>query len=404
MSTAGTPFLPYGRQSIDDDDIAAVSEVLRGNWLTTGPAVESFEAALAQTCGAGHAVACANGTAALHLSVLAAGLGPGDKAIVPSVTFLATANAAHYVGAEVVFADCNPDSGLMEAAHFAEALERAGPAVKAVLPVHLAGQCADLPAIRELAKSHDITVIEDAAHAIGSFYRRGGNAALPIGCGADSDFTCFSFHPVKTMTMGEGGAVTTNDPELAARLRRFRSHGMTRDPGEFTNSGLAFMHDGTANGWYYEMAEPGFNYRATDFQCALGLSQLTKLPRFAERRREIVARYDERLAPLAPRLRPLARNADCTPAWHLYVVLIDFAGLSLERGKVMQALHAAGIGSQVHYIPVHQQPFYQAQHPGLRLPGAESYYARALSLPLFPDMQDSDVDRVVDALRACIPA
>ena len=397
-------FLPYGRQTVDDDDIAAVAEVLRGDWLTTGPAVDQFEAALAETCGAGHAVVCSNGTAALHLAVLAAGLGPGDKAIVPSVTFLATANAVHYVGAEVVFADCDPDSGLMEAAHFAEALERAGPGVKAVLPVHLAGQCADLPAISALACPHDIVVIEDAAHAIGSRYRRGGNEELPIGCGADGLLACFSFHPVKTMTTGEGGAVTTNDAALAERLRSFRSHGMTRDPATFENRELAFSANGAPNDWYYEMAEPGFNYRATDFQCALGLSQLEKLPHFVERRRELVARYDGLLAALAPQVRPIARNSDCLPAWHLYVVLIDFDGLGLERGEVMRRLRAAGIGTQVHYIPVHLQPFYRRQNAGLRLPGADAYYARALSLPLFPEMTEADVERVVDALRNSLRA
>jgi UDP-4-amino-4,6-dideoxy-N-acetyl-beta-L-altrosamine transaminase len=404
MSPQAAPFLPYGRQDVDEDDIAAVARVLRGNWLTTGPAVESFEAALAETCGAGQAVVCANGTAALHLAVLAAGLKPGDKAIVPAVTFLATANAVHYVGAEVVFADCDPTSGLMEASHFAEALERAGPGVKAVLPVHLGGQCADLPAIGALAKRQGITMIEDAAHAIGSLYRRGGNQDLPIGCGADGDMACFSFHPVKTMTMGEGGAITTNDPQLAERLRRLRSHGMSREPGDFENADLAWMRDGTPNEWYYEMAEPGFNYRATDFQCALGLSQLGKLSGFVERRRHLVARYDSLLKPLAPQVRAISRNADCTPAWHLYVVLIDFAGLGLERGQVMQRLRAVGIGTQVHYIPVHQQPFYRRQNGGLGLPGAERYYAQALSLPLFPGMNDADVDRVVNALHDALNA
>ncbi len=402
MTAPTAKFLPYGRQSVDDDDIAAVAEVLRGDWLTTGPAVERFEAALQETCDARHAVVCANGTAALHLSVLAAGLGPGDKAIVPSITFLATANAVHYVGGEVVFADCNSDSGLMEAAHFAEALERAGPGVKAVLPVHLAGQTADLPEIAALARRRGITVIEDAAHAIGSRYRCDGNRDLPVGCGADAALTCFSFHPVKTMTMGEGGAVTTNDDTLAASLRRLRSHGMTREADDFQDRELAFMSDGSANDWYYEMPAPGFNYRATDFQCALGLSQLAKLPRFVARRRELVELYDRLLRPLAPKVQTLARNPRSLPAWHLYVVLIDFAALDLERGQVMRRLRSAGVGTQVHYIPVHRQPFYRQQAPGLTLPGAERYYARALSLPLFPDMSDSDAEHVVEAVDACL--
>lgn len=399
MSPASAAFLPYGRQQIEEDDIAAVAEVLRGDWLTTGPAVDRFETALARTCGAGHAIACANGTAALHLAVLAAGLGPGDKAIVPSVTFLATANAVHYVGGQVIFADCNPETGVMEPEHFAAALERAGPGVKAVLPVHIGGQSADLSGIAALARRHGILVIDDAAHAIGSRYRRGGNQDLPIGCGEDADLTCFSFHPVKTMTMGEGGAVTTNDPARAQALRRLRSHGMTREPAEFQNAELAWMADGSANDWYYEMAEPGFNYRATDLQCALGLSQLAKLPRFVERRRQLVALYDRLLQPLAPQVRSVARYPDSIPAWHLYVALVDFAGLGLERGLVMRRLRDAGIGTQVHYIPVHRQPFYRRQNPDLDLPGAERYYAQALSLPLFAGMDDADVARVVDALR-----
>ena len=290
----------------------------------------------------------------------------------------------------------------MEASHFEAALQRAGQGVKAVLPVHMAGQCADLPAISELARQHGMTVIEDAAHAIGSRYRRGGNDLMPIGCGADSDLTCFSFHPVKTMTMGEGGAVTTNDTRLAERLARFRSHGMSRDAGSFQNPDLAFAGDGSPNDWYYEMAEPGYNYRATDLQCALGLSQLAKLTRFVERGRELVARYDRLIATLAPHVRPIARNPDCLPAWHLYAVLIDFAGLGLERSTVVRKLREAGVGCQVHYIPVHLQPFYRRKNPNLRLPGAETFYARTLSLPLFPGMADADVDRVVTALHDCL--
>lgn len=396
------PFLPYGRQTVDEDDIAAVAEVLRSDWLTSGPLIERFESALAEACSAEHAVVCANGTAALHLSTLAAGLGPGDKAIVPSTTFLATANAVHYVGAEVVFADCNPDNGLMEVDHFAEALERAGPGVKAVLPVHLTGQCADMQSIGDLARRHEITVIEDAAHAIGSRYRRDGNEDVAIGSGKDADLACFSFHPVKTMTMGEGGAVTTNDLRLAERLRRFRSHGMTRNPEEFESNELAWATDGSANDWYYEMAEPGFNYRATDFQCALGLSQLAKLPNFIEQRRHLAARYDSLLRSLHPLAQPIERNPSCIPAWHLYVVLIDFAELGMERSQIMRRLRTAGIGTQVHYIPVHLQPFYKRQGKSLSLPGAERYYARALSLPLFPGMHDGDVDRVVEALHDCL--
>jgi UDP-4-amino-4,6-dideoxy-N-acetyl-beta-L-altrosamine transaminase len=402
MSAASAPFLPYGRQLIEEDDIAAVAAVLRGDWLTTGPAVAAFEAALCAATGAAHAIACANGTAALHLAALALELAPGDRVIVPSVTFLATANAVRLAGGEVVFADCDADSGLMEAAHLDGALARAaaqpGGPVKAVFPVHLTGQCADLPAIAALAGRHGIVVADDAAHAIGSRYRTAAGAASPIGDGRLAAMTSFSFHPVKTIAMGEGGAVTTNDDRLAARLRRLRSHGMVREAGLLENDALAFDADGAVNPWYYEMPGIGLNYRVTDLQCALGLSQMKKLERFVARRRALADRYDRRLAALAPLVRPIARSAAAEPAWHIYPLLIDFAAAGVSRAKVMDGLKAAGIGSQVHYIPVHLQPYYRRRYGALSLPGAERYYARTLSLPLYAALEDSDIDRAVEAL------
>ena len=387
-------FLPYGRQLIEEDDIRAVCEVLRGDYLTTGPAVGRFETALAKTVNAKHAVVCANGTAALYLAANALGLGPGAKIIVPSLTFLATASAPYLGGAEIVFADVDPDSGLMRPQDLAEALGRAGRA-DAVFNVHLNGQCGALEDIAELARANGLKIVDDACHALGAAYIANNGTGSLIGENAFCDLSVFSFHPVKAIAMGEGGAVTTNDPDIADRLMRMRNHGMTRDAGEFANVRGAFAADGRPNPWYYELVEPGFNWRANDIQCALGLSQLAKLDRFLGRRRALAAVYDELLAPYTPRLRPVARQKSCLPAWHLYAVQIDFPSFGLTRAHFMRALAEEGIGSQVHYFPVHRQRFYAERYGVALLAGADRYYARALSLPFFASMNEDDVARVV---------
>jgi len=379
-----TPLLPYGRQTIEDDDIAAVAEALRGDFLTTGPTVAAFETAFAETVGARHAVACANGTAALHLAMLALDVQPGEVVIAPSITFLATANCARYVGGEVVFADVDPDTGLMTRETLAEALGRVGDRrLRAVLPVHLRGDVADLPGLAELAAEAGAVLVEDAPHALGSTATF-GNVAERVGDARHSAMATFSFHPVKTIATGEGGMVTTNDPALDARLRIMRSHGMVRPEG--------------SDPWWYEMPEPGFNYRLPDILCALGLSQLAKLPRFIDRRRALAARYRAALAPLAPVVRAAVRPAWSDPVLHLMVALIDFEAAGVTRRQVVEALKARGVGSQVHYIPVHRQPYYASRYGALDLPGAEAWYARCLSLPLYPGMADEDVDKVVAAL------
>ncbi|WP_282611377.1 UDP-4-amino-4,6-dideoxy-N-acetyl-beta-L-altrosamine transaminase [Pelagibius sp. Alg239-R121] len=395
--------IPYGRQSIDEDDIAAVAEVLRGDFLTGGPAVGRFEAALAETVTAPHAIACANGTAALHLAVLALDLGPGDVVVVPSVTFLATANVVRFVGAEVLFADVDPDSGLLTAETLRTALARADDPslVRAAIPVHLNGQACDMGEIASVAAEYGFALIEDACHALGGAYAADGKRAL-VGAAPLSAMACFSFHPVKAIAMGEGGAVTTRDPELARRVARLRSHGMTREPGAFSQQDEARDPEGRTNPWYYEMAEPGFNYRACDLQCALGESQLRKLGAFLARRRTLAARYDTLLASLANVVRPVPRLSSADDGWHLYPVLIDFPALGLSRAEVMTRLKDAGIGTQVHYIPVHRQPYYRGLYPGLSLPGGDAYYERCLSLPLFPAMNDNDVDTVVNALAGIL--
>ncbi|WP_374469511.1 UDP-4-amino-4,6-dideoxy-N-acetyl-beta-L-altrosamine transaminase [Phenylobacterium sp.] len=379
--------LPYGRQTIEDDDIAAVAEALRADFLTTGPRVEAFERAFAERVGAAHAIACANGTAALHLAMLALRLGPGDRVVAPSITFLATANCARYVGAEVVFADVDPDTGLMTPATLREALARADGPVKAVLPVHLRGDACELPALAAVAREAGAVLVEDAPHALGTTTHFGG-ATETIGDVRHSAMATFSFHPVKTIATGEGGMVTTNDPALASRLRTLRSHGMLRPEG--------------AEPWWYEMPEPGFNYRLPDILCALGLSQLRKLDRFATRRRALSAAYREALAPLAPVARPAAQPAWSDPVLHLMTVLIDFERAGRSRLDVVEALRARGVGSQVHYIPVHRQPYYRERYGELSLPGAEAWYGRCLSLPLYPGMQDGDVRTVAEALGAAL--
>lgn len=392
-------FLPYARQCIEADDIAAVTGVLKSDWLTTGPAVADFEERFAERLGAAHAVSCSSGTAALHLASLALGLEPGGKVVVPAMSFSATANGARHAGAEVIFADVDPDSGLMGAAEFSAALDRAGDApVKAVFPVHLNGQCADPAAIAAIAGDRGIAVIEDACHAIGADYDADNGGSHAVGACAHSDMAMFSLHAVKTMAAGEGGVLTTNDGALAGRLRLLRSHGITREAGDFRDAELAFGPDGTVNPWYYELRELGLNYRLTDIQCALASSQLAKLDRFVARRRALAERYDGLLEPLAPLVRPVARNPDCRPAWHLYAVLIDFAAAGMARGRLMGALREAGIGTQVHYIPIHLQPYYRQRYGEQSLPGAMAYYQRCLSLPLFPAMAMGDVDRVAEAL------
>jgi UDP-4-amino-4,6-dideoxy-N-acetyl-beta-L-altrosamine transaminase len=378
------PLLPYGRQTIEDDDIEAVAQALRADFLTTGPTVERFETAFAETVGARHAVACANGTAALHLAMLALDVQPGEVCIAPAITFLATANCARYVGAEVVFADVDPLTGLMTPDTLAEALTRVGDRrLRAVLPVHLRGDVAQLDALEALAQEAGAVLVEDAPHALGSTATF-GNQVERVGDVRHSAMATFSFHPVKTIATGEGGMVTTNDDHLAQRLKTLRSHGMVRPEG--------------ADPWWYEMEAPGFNYRLPDILCALGLSQLAKLPRFAARRQALTTRYKTALAPLAPVVRPAERPAWSHPVLHLMVALIDFAAVGKTRRQVVEELKTKGVGTQVHYIPVNRQPYYVNRYGPLDLPGANAWYEACLSLPLYPGMADEDVDRVVAAL------
>ncbi len=343
--------LPYGRQWIDDDDIAAVVEVLRSDWLTTGPKVEEFEAAFAAQTGASEAVAVSSGTAALHLAIAALDLGPGDEVIVPSLTFAASANCVVYCGATPVFADVDPATLLLDVA---DAERRITPRTRAIVAVDYAGQPCDYDALRTLA-----------------------------------DLSCFSLHPVKHITTGEGGVVTTDDAALAARLRRLRNHGIDTDHRLRAETGA----------WFYEVTELGFNYRLTDFQCALGLSQLGKLDSWIDTRRRLAAAYDDAFAAV-DHVTPVTLRTDASHAYHLYVVQVA------NRDAVFAGLRARGIGANVHYVPVHLHPFYRERFgtgPG-QCPVAESAYARILSLPLFPQMTADDAAFVVAALRAEVSA
>ena len=386
--------LPYGRHWIDEADIAAVVEALRSERLAHGPKVGAFEAALAGAVGARSAAAASSGTAALHLALAALDVREGDVCIVPSITFLATATAARFCGAEVVFADVDPASGLMTADTLAEAFARASGRVAAVLPVHLGGRLCDMDAIAALTRSHGAALIEDACHALGGVDADGRS----VGACTLSDAACFSFHPVKTIAAGEGGMVTTNDPARAERMRRLANHGVAKDPALLRSPELSLDADGAPNPWSYEQIELGFNYRMNEMEAALGLSQLRRLDRFVRRRRELAGLYDLLLEPLAPAVTPVAARAGDHPALHLYQALIDFEALGVTRAQAMRRLAEEGIATQVHYIPVYRQPYFKARCGGQRLPGAEAFYARVLALPLFPAMRNEDAGRVVEAL------
>lgn len=396
-------FLPCGRPQVTTEDVEAVVQALNSGWLTNGPAVADFEKCLAKAFECAHAVSCANGTVALHLALLGMGLGPGDSVIVPSLTFLATANAARYVGAYPVFSDVDPETGLMRPEDFEAALARVGGArVRAVLPVHFAGQTVDIEAISDIANRHSIEVIEDGSHAVGTWAEANGKP-YPIGACPSSRATTFSFHPVKNITAGEGGAVLTNDSAMAKKMALVRNHAMNRDPEAFELADQAFASDGRQNPWYYEMQVLGFNYRLSDVNAALAESQLKRLDAIVSRRCKLMAAYRDRLNDLSENLdggiRMLAPVENCQPAWHLCVVLIDFAKFGTSRVDVMAALQARGIGSQVHYLPLHRQPYYRNLAAGERFPGADSYYEKALSLPLFSGMEIEDLNRVTAALR-----
>ena len=375
--------IPYGHQWIDEMDIQAVVDVLRSDWLTTGPKVAEFEHALADYVGTKYAVAVSSGTAALHCAMYALGIGPGDEVIVPPMTFVATANAVVFQGGTPVFADVDPDTLLIDPA---KVKERITARTKAIIGVDYAGHPCDWDRLRQIADSYKLRLVADGCHALGAEYKGRKVGTL-------ADMTIFSFHPVKHITTGEGGMIATDDPELANRMRRFRNHGIDADHATRTKQGT----------WRYKMTDLGYNYRITDFQCALGISQLKRLPRFLERRREIAHRYDEAFASL-PGIDPLVVRPDVAHAYHLYVIRIDPAILGIDRAALFTKLREKGIGVNVHYIPVHLQPFYRKKFhtgPGM-CPVAEAAYEQIISLPMFPGMTDDQVEVVISTLQKII--
>jgi len=382
--------IPYGRQSIDEADIAAVEAVLRSDFLTQGPAVPKFEQVVAERCGAVHAVAVNSATSALHVACLALDLRPGDRLWTSPNSFVASANCGLYCGASVDFVDIDPRTYNLSAAALEAKLAvaaREGKLPKIVVPVHFAGQSCDMQAIHALGRRYGFRIVEDASHAIGGSYQ-----GAPVGDCRYSDIAVLSFHPVKIVTSGEGGMALTKDPELAQRMRLLRSHGTTRDEDEMTQS-----PDGS---WSYQQIMLGYNYRMTDIHAALGTSQMRRLGKFVARRRELVARYDEKLRNLevlTPYCAPYGE-----PSWHLYVVQVKARG-KRSRGPVFDALREAGTGVNVHYIPVHLQPYFRSLgfEPG-DFPEAEKYYASCLTLPLFPTMTEAQQDQVIAAVTLAL--
>jgi UDP-4-amino-4,6-dideoxy-N-acetyl-beta-L-altrosamine transaminase len=376
--------IPYGRQSIDAADIDAVAEVLKSDFLTQGPAVPRFEQALAAYCGAAHGVAACNATASLHLACLALGLGPGDTLWTSAITFVASANCGLYCGAEVDFVDIDPRTYNISVDRLAEKLEAAerdGRLPKVVVPVHMAGQSADMRGIADLARRYGFRIVEDASHAVGATYGNGR-----VGDCRYSDICVFSFHPVKIITTGEGGMAMTNDPELAAKMAMLRTHGITRDP--------ELLHSADEGSWYYEQQLLGFNYRMTDIQAALGFSQFQRLDELVARRRQVAARYDEAFEGVAVK-RPW-QHPEANSSWHLYVIRLDAA----IHGPAFRRLRESGIGVNLHYIPVPRQPYYRGLgFDPVDWPEAELYYSEAITLPLHPGLTEGDQDFIVETVK-----
>jgi len=380
--------IPYGRQDISEADIQAVVDVLRSDFLTQGPAVPAFEKAVADYCGAGHAVTVNSATSALHIACLALGVGKGDIVWTSPITFVASANCALYCGADVDFVDIDPRTYNLSTERLAEKLaqaEKSGRLPKVVIPVHLCGQPCDMAGIHALSQRYGFKIIEDASHAIGGKYK-----GEPIGNCRYSDITVFSFHPVKIITTGEGGMALTNDAQLVKRMQLLRSHGITRDTADMTHA-----PDGP---WYYQQIELGFNYRMTDLQAALGLSQMQRLGEFVTRRHVIAKRYEQLLSAL-PVITPW-QHPDGYSGLHLYVIRLKLAEIGKTHRQVFEALRAAGIGVNLHYIPVHRQPYYEGL--GFKAgycPEAEQYYAEAISLPMYPNLTEAQQDKVIESLR-----
>ncbi|MDG2320836.1 MAG: UDP-4-amino-4,6-dideoxy-N-acetyl-beta-L-altrosamine transaminase [Rhodospirillaceae bacterium] len=392
MAENESPILPYGHQLIDEADITAVVDVLKSDWLTTGPTVTAFESDVAARVGAQYGIAVASGTAALHCACQAAGLGVGDEAVIPTLTFAATAAAVRLCGAEVRFADIDPDYWGLSPETIKSALSSK---TKAVLPVDFAGHPCDWDGLTAVLEEIQAITIADSAHALGGAYKGRSVGTL-------ADMTCFSFHPVKVLTTAEGGMVVTNSEKYAQHLNQTRNHGIIHDQQSFIGGQEAFdgeVSSGTLAPWYYEVQEPGANYRISDLQCALGLSQLKKLDLFLERRKVIAALYAAAFSGSNLLQTPAVRE-DSESAWHIYVIRLNLSALAKTRKQVFEDLRARGIGVQVHYMPLHLHPYYSKRYGYQRgdFPNAEDYYNRALTIPLYPSMTDEDATRVIETV------
>ena len=387
--------LPYGRQSISDKDIEAVVNVLKSDWLTTGPIVEKFEQILSNTTNANYAVSCSSGTAALHLAVLSLGIGAGDQVIVPSLGFVAIANAVRLTGADVVFADVDSQNGMITLETLKHAYETSlyPDKICAVIVLHLNGQSAKMDDIKEYSDKHNWRIIEDACHVIGGT-QPFQNKEIAIGGCVYSDIAIFSFHPVKTITTAEGGALLTNNADIAEKAKMYRNHGITRNIEKYQNKDILE----NVPPWYYEQQLLGLNYRLTDMQCALGISQLDQLCYFVQRRDELYSCYEEAFSSFGTNFKLIKKTSWGNPAWHLCSLLIDFNKIQKSKSELMIELMEQGITTQVHYIPIYQQPYYQKLYSQPPLKGCERYYEQQLSLPLYPAMEMEDVKFVVEAL------
>ncbi|NVJ92676.1 MAG: UDP-4-amino-4,6-dideoxy-N-acetyl-beta-L-altrosamine transaminase [Methylocystaceae bacterium] len=372
---------PYARPDVRKEDIEAVCNVLASQFLTTGPKVPELEDLFASLVAAKEAVACNNGTTALHLASLALGLKPGDKVVVPALTFLATANAVRMCGADVVFCDVDPETGIMTLDHLKEAEQNAGSGIVAVYPVHIGGHCADMKAISSYAREKGWKIVEDACHALG-----GTNQGYSVGACGYSDMACFSLHATKSFTAAEGGMVTTNNEAFAERMRTLRSHGMTRDED--------------VGPWAYKMTELGYNYRLTDVQAALAISQLNRMAEVREIRNELALSYRTALEGYSPHVQCVKETGYGEPLLHLFQLLIDFEGLGKTRATVMENLLNKGVGTQVHYIPVANQPYYVDLYGEAHVPGAQQFYERALAIPFYAGLSQSEQDEIITALKS----